>query len=153
MGLGARVTLTLVDVEHDALSGRLVRVVPGYYGLLRYVLALDAPLPRGFDPAGELPPLARARRVRHLLLTPAPELPTLATPPDVIGDRVARGADIRVFVSLGPDPLRLPLGAWRRLSEHRYPFLCMGDLRAADVAAARVRMRLSADSAPSSQRS
>lgn len=148
MALGARVVLTLVEVESSgALAGRLVRVVPGYYGLLRYLLALDVALPRGFDPAGELPPLARARRVRHLLLAPAPDLPTLATPPDVIGDRVAHGQDIRVFISLGPDPRLLPRAAWRHLSERRYPFLCLGDLRAAGGGAAQIPMRPCADSA------
>jgi len=151
MAIGARVALTLIDVEHPALCGRLVRAVPGYYGLLRYLLALDAALPRGFDPAGELPPLARERRVRHLLLAPAPELPTLATPPDVIGDHLARGEAIRVFVSLGPDPVVLPRAAWGRLSEHRYPFLCLGDLRGAGVQAVTARMRRCAAPASSSR--
>lgn len=110
------------------LLGRLIRSLPGYFGVLRYLLELNEPLPSGFDPFGELPWFARARRVDHLLVTPASHLPTLDTPSHFIGLAMARGEVVHVFVSVGPNPARLPLGAVPRLPEEQYPFLAMGDL-------------------------
>jgi hypothetical protein len=131
---GRRIRLTLVAPHFDeqilpTLSGRLGRSVPGYFGVLRYLVELDAPLPPGFDPLGELPWFARGRSVRHLVVTPAPDAPTLKTPPDVIARTVQGDGIVHVFVSVGPTAraLRAPdLHA----SVARCPFLCMGDLQA-----------------------
>lgn len=128
---GLPVSLTLGPDVPDlpALHGRLVRSFPGYFGVLRYLLELNAPLPYGFDPFGELPWFARVRRLCHLLITPASHLPTLDTPSNFIGLCMARGDVARVFVSVGPHPARVPPGAVPRLPECRYPFLAMGDLQ------------------------
>jgi hypothetical protein len=112
------------------LTGRLAGAVPGYFGVLRYLVELDAPLPPGFDPLGELPWFARARRVRYVLVTPAPDAPTLETPPDVIGETLERGGMVHVFVSVGPSGRALRADPVRATVESRCPFLCMGDLEA-----------------------
>src|SRR5438477_11438995 len=70
------------------LEGRLARSLPGYLGLFRSLVELDAPLPDGFDPLGELPWLARNRRVRSLVSSHARDASPLETPADVIGDCV-----------------------------------------------------------------
>jgi len=125
---GTPVRLTLAPGACDvAMHGRLIRSLPGYFGVLRYLLELDEPLPFGFDPFGELPWFARARRVEHLLVTPASHLPTLDTPSHFLGLAMARGEVVHVFVSIGPNPARLP-SRLRCLPEEKYPFLSMGDL-------------------------
>jgi hypothetical protein len=118
---GRRVRLSLVAPHFDeailpTLTGRLAGAVPGYFGVLRYLVELDVPLARGFDPLGEL--------------TPAPDAPTLETPPDVIGETLARGGLVHVFVSVGPTSRALQTDAVRATAEARCPFLCMGDLEA-----------------------
>jgi hypothetical protein len=130
---GRRVRLSLVAPHFDEailprLTGRLAGAVPGYFGVLRYLVELDVPLPPGFDPLGELPWFARGRRVRYVLLTPAPDAPTLKTPPDVIGETLARGGLVHVFISVGPTSRALQADAVRATAEARCPFLCMGDL-------------------------
>ena len=120
--------LALDTGELPPLHGRLIRTLPGYFGVLRYLLELSEALPSGFDPFGELPWFARARRVEHLLVTPAPHLHTLDTPSHFIGLALARREVVHVFVSIGPHPARLPAGAAPRLPEFKYPFLAMGDL-------------------------
>ena len=110
------------------LEGRLARTLPGYFGLFRYLVELDAPLPDGFDPLGELPWFARNRSVRSLVLSPAPDAPTLETPPDVIGDCVREGRMLHVFVSIGPTARALRVAGDAAASEARCPFLCMADL-------------------------
>jgi hypothetical protein len=132
---GRRVRLSLVAPHFDeailpTLTGRLAGAVPGYFGVLRYLVELDVPLPPGFDPLGELPWFARGRRVRYVLLTPAPDAPTLKTPPDVIGETLERGGLVHVFVSVGPTSRALQTDAVRSTAESRCPFLCMGDLEA-----------------------
>jgi hypothetical protein len=127
------VRLTLVAPHfHEAilptLTGRLAGAVPGYFGLLRYVVELDTPLAPGFDPLGELPWFARARRVRYLIVTPAPDVPTLQTPPDVIGETLADGGMLHVFVSVGPSGRALRADAMGATAESRCPFICMADL-------------------------
>ena len=104
---GRPVRLTLVaphfhEMILPTLTGRLAGAVPGYFGVLRYLVELAAPLARGFDPLGELPWFARARRLRYVVVTPAPDAPTLETPPDVIGETMERGGVVHVFVSAGP---------------------------------------------------
>jgi hypothetical protein len=131
---GRRVRLSLVAPHFDdailpTLTGRLAAAVPGYFGLLRYVIELDVPLPRGFDPLGELPWFARGRRVRYVLVTPAPDAPTLETPPDVIGETLEQGGLVHVFVSVGPTTRALQTDVVRATRESRCPFLCMGDLQ------------------------
>ena len=130
-----RVRLSLVAPHFDeailpTLTGRLAGAVPGYFGMLRYLLELDVPLPPGFDPVGELPWFARGRRVRYVLLTPAPDAPTLKTPPDIIGETLDRGGLVHVFVSVGPTGRALQTDPVRATAESRCPFLCMGDLEA-----------------------
>ena len=110
------------------LEGRLARALPGYFGLFRYLVELDAPLPDGFDPLGELPWFARNRSVRSLVISPAPDAPTLETPPDVIGDCVREGRMLHVFVSIGPTVRALRVAGDAAASEARCPFLCMADL-------------------------
>ena len=110
------------------LEGRLARALPGYFGLFRYLVDLDAPLPDGFDPLGELPWFARNRSVRSLVISPAPDAPTLETPPDVIGESVREGRTLHVFVSIGPTARALRLAGDAAASESRCPFLCMADL-------------------------
>jgi hypothetical protein len=132
---GRRVRLSLVAPHFDeailpTLTGRLAGAVPGYFGVLRYLVELDVPLPPGFDPLGELPWFARGRRVRYVLITPAPDAPTLKTPPDVIGETLERGGLVHVFVSVGPTGRALQADAVRATAEARCPFLCMGDLEA-----------------------
>src|SRR5437879_12431725 len=101
--IGLRIISPLVFARAlPVLEGRLARGLPGYFGLLRYLVELDAPLPDGFDPLGELPWFARSRRVRSLVISPAPDAPTLETPPDVIGECVRDGRVLHVFVSIGP---------------------------------------------------
>ena len=131
---GRRVRLSLVAPHFDdamlpTLTGRLAGAVPGYFGLLRYVIELDVPLPRGFDPLGELPWFARGRRVRYVLVTPAPDVPTLETPPDVIGETLEQGGLVHVFVSVGPTSRALQADVVRATRESRCPFLCMADLQ------------------------
>jgi hypothetical protein len=128
-GTPVRLTLSPDTGDLPPLYGRLVRALPGYFGVLRHLLELNEPLPSGFDPFGELPWLARARRrIEHLLVTPASHLPTLDTPSNFISLAMARAEEVHVFVSIGPHPARLPAGAAPRLPEFRYPFLAMGDL-------------------------
>jgi hypothetical protein len=132
---GRRVRVSLVAPHFDdailpTLTGRLACAVPGYFGVLRYVVELDVPLPRGFDPLGELPWFARGRRVRYVVVTAAPDAPTLKTPPDIIGETLERGGLVHVFVSVGPTKRALQADAIRATSESRCPFLCMGDLEA-----------------------
>jgi hypothetical protein len=110
------------------LEGRLTRPLPGYFGLLRYLVELDTPLPDGFDPLGELPWFARSRRVRSLVISPAPDAPTLEAPPDVIGECVRAGRVLYVFVSIGPSARALRVAGVAAASESRCPFLCMADL-------------------------
>ena len=61
-GTPVRLTLSPDAGDLPPLHGRLVRALPGYFGVLRHLLELNEPLPSGFDPFGELPWLARARR-------------------------------------------------------------------------------------------
>jgi hypothetical protein len=127
--VGLRIVAPLtIDVTLPMLEGRLARALPGYFGLLRYLVELDAPLPGGFDPLGELPWFAANRRVRTLVISPAPDAPTLQTPPDVIGDSVLAGRVLHVFVSVGPTVRALRLAGDAAASESRCPFLCMADL-------------------------
>jgi len=129
--VGLRIISPLTfDLALPVLEGRLARALPGYFGLLRYLVELDAPLPDGFDPLGELPWFARNRRVRSLVISPAPDAPTLETPPDVIGECVRDGRTLHVFVSIGPSARALRLAGEAAASETRCPFLCMADLEA-----------------------
>ena len=128
---GRAVRLTLVAPYFDqallpTLAGRLAGALPGYFGVLRYLVELDEPLEPGFDPLGELPWFARGRRLGHVVVTPAPEAPTLETPPDLIGESLARGRTVYVFVSVPPVGRALRAGA----GVSRCPFLCMADLDA-----------------------
>jgi len=123
------------ELPLPVLEGWLARALPGYFGLLRYLVELAAPLPDGFDPLGELPWFARNRTVRSLVISPAPDAPTLETPPDVIGDCVREGRTLHVFVSIGPSPRALRLVGDAAASEARCPFLCMADLEARPGAA------------------
>ncbi len=123
--IGRRVRLTLVDpaaadTEEPlaVLHGRLASAVVGCYGHLRYLVELSERLPEGFDPLGELPRVARRVSVRQLLVTAAPDLPTLATPRNFIAECLVRGEVVHVFVSIGS-------------AQWRYPFLAMGDLEVA----------------------
>ena len=132
---GRRVELALV-APHLAepilpvLLGRLTGAVPGPFGLLRYLVELEAPLPAGFDPLGELPWFARARPLRYLVVTPAPDEPTLEASPNVIGETVEQGGVAHVFVSAGPTRRALRSRAKGATTEARCPFLCMADLKA-----------------------
>jgi hypothetical protein len=129
--VGLRIICPLTfDLPLPVLEGRLTRALPGYFGLLRYLVELDASLPDGFDPLGELPWFARNRRIRSLVISPAPDAPTLETPPDVIGQCVREGRTLHVFVSVGPSARALRLAGEAAASEARCPFLCMADLEA-----------------------
>lgn len=133
--LGRRVRLTLVAPHFDEavlpiLTGQLAGAVPGYFGVLRYLVELDVPLAPGFDPLGELPWFARGRQMRYVLVTPAPDAPTLETPPDVIGETIEQGGMVYVFVSVGPSGRALRTDARLATAETRCPFLCMADLEA-----------------------
>jgi hypothetical protein len=127
-GTAVRLTLTPAAADLQPLRGRLIRSLPGYFGVLQYLLELNEPLPAGFDPFGELPWFARARPIGHLLVTPASHLPTLDTPSNFIALAIARGEAVHVFVSVGPHPARLSASMGTRLPEFRYPVLAMGDL-------------------------
>jgi hypothetical protein len=132
---GRRIRLALVaphfqDTVLPTLMGRLAGSVPGYFGVFRYLVELDEPLPPGFDPLGELPWFARGRRLRYVLVTPAPDAPTLQTPPDVIGETIEQGGMVHVFVSAGPSRRVLRADALQATAEPRCPFLCMADLEA-----------------------
>ncbi len=116
------------DLVLPVLEGRLARPLPGYFGLLRYLVELEHPLPDGFDPLGELPWFARNRSVRTLVISPAPDAPTLETPPDVIGECVTEGRVLHVFVSIGPSARALRAAGEAAAAEARCPFLCMADL-------------------------
>jgi len=134
--IGLRIISPLTfELALPVLEGRLARALPGYFGLLRYLVELDAPLPDGFDPLGELPWFARSRRVRSLVISPAPDAPTLETPPDVIGECVRDGRVLHVFVSIGPSARALRVAGDAAASESRCPFLCMADLEPRPVAA------------------
>jgi hypothetical protein len=127
--VGLRIISPLTfDLALPVLEGRLARALPGYFGLLRYLVELEAPLPDGFDPLGELPWFARNRRLRSLVISPAPDAPTLETPPDVIGECVRDGRLLHVFVSVGPTARALRMAGEAAASESRCPFLCMADL-------------------------
>jgi hypothetical protein len=132
---GRRVSLSLVAPHFDdailpTLTGKLAGAVPGYFGVLRYLVELDVPLARGFDPLGELPWFAKGRRMRYMLVTPAPDGPTLQIPPDVIGETIEQGGMVHVFVSVGPTGRALRADAVVATAESRCPFLCMADLQA-----------------------
>jgi hypothetical protein len=62
------------------------------------------------------------------VISPAPDAPTLETPPDVIGDCVREGRMLHVFVSIGPTARALRVAGDAAASEARCPFLCMADL-------------------------
>jgi hypothetical protein len=141
--IGLRIISPLAfDLELPVLEGRLARTLPGYFGLLRYVVELDAPLPDGFDPLGELPWFARNRSVRTLVISPAPDAPTLETPPDVIGECVRDGRVLHVFVSIGPSARALRVAGEAAASESRCPFLCMADLEPRPAARAPLPARI-----------
>src|SRR2546429_536947 len=90
--IGLRIISPLTfELALPVLEGRLARALPGYFGLLRYLDELDAPLPDGFDPLGELPRFAPSRSGRALVISPAPDAPTLETPPAAIGEGRRRG--------------------------------------------------------------
>jgi hypothetical protein len=130
---GRPVRLSLVapyfgETVLPTLTGRLAGALPGYFGVLRYLVELDVPLRPGFDPLGELPWFARGRRIQCVVVTPAPEAPTLQTPPDVIGVTMRRGGMVHVFVSVGPGGRALRTDRRRATEESRCPFLCMADL-------------------------
>jgi hypothetical protein len=136
---GRAVRLTLVapyfeQVLLPTLAGRLAGALPGYFGVLRYLVELDEPLQPGFDPLGELPWFARGRRLGHVVVTPAPEAPTLQTPPDLIGESLARGRTVYVFVSVPPVSRALRAGRLGGAGVSRCPFLCMADLDAVSEA-------------------
>ena len=134
--IGLRIISPLTfDLALPVLEGRLARALPGYFGLLRYLVELEAPLPDGFDPLGELPWFARNRSVRSLVISPAPDAPTLETPPDVIGECVREGRMLHLFVSIGPSARALRLAGDAAASEARCPFLCMADLEPRPAAA------------------
>ena len=134
--VGLRIITPLTfDLALPVLEGRLVRALPGYFGLFRYLVELDVPLPDGFDPLGELPWFARNRIVRSLVISPAPDAPTLETPPDVIGECVRDGRMLHVFVSIGPSARALRNAGDAAASEARCPFLCMADLEPRAAAA------------------
>lgn len=127
--VGLRIIAPLTfELALPVLEGRLARALPGYFGLLRYLVELEVPLPDGFDPLGELPWFARNRAVRSLVISPAPNAPTLETPPDVIGECVRDARTLHVFVSVGPTTRALRLAGDAAASEARCPFLCMADL-------------------------
>lgn len=133
-----RVRLILVaphfeEILLPTLTGRLAGSVPGYFGVLRYLVELDVPLAEGFDPLGELPWFARGRRLRYLLITPAPDAPTLEIPPDVIGETLEQGGMVHVFVSVGPSGRALHVDPVQATAESRCPFLCMADLEAIEA--------------------
>ena len=141
--IGLRIVSPLAfDLPLPVLEGRLARTLPGYFGLLRYVVELDAPLPDGFDPLGELPWFARSRSVRTLVISPAPDAPTLETPPDVIGECVRDGRVLHVFVSIGPSARALRVAGEAAASESRCPFLCMADLEPRPAARAPLTTRI-----------
>lgn len=132
---GRAVRLTLVaphfyELALPTLTGRLTASVPGYFGVLRYLVELDVALPPGFDPLGELPWFARGRPLRYVVVTPAPDTPTLQARPDLIGETVAQGGMVHVFVSAGPGARALRADPLRATAEGRCPFLCMADLEA-----------------------
>lgn len=132
---GRRVRLSLVAPHFDnrllpTLTGRVAGALPGYFGVLRYLMELDVPLAPGFDPLGELPWFTRDRCVRYVLLTPAPDAQTLQTPPDILGETLEQGGIAHVFVSVGPARRALEADPVRATAEARCPFLCMGDLEA-----------------------
>jgi len=134
--IGLRIISPLTfDLALPVLDGHLARTLPGYFGLLRYLVELDTPLPDGFDPLGELPWFARSRSVRSLVISPAPDAPTLETPPDVIGECVRDGRVLHVFVSIGPSARALRVAGDAAASESRCPFLCMADLEPRPAAA------------------
>ncbi|HLH25850.1 MAG TPA: hypothetical protein VK066_25305 [Chloroflexota bacterium] len=110
------------------LDGRVEGTVPGpFLGLegpgfekTWYVVALDAPLPAGFDPFHTLdahPLTAPVGRVllRPDLVEPPPPDEIRALPADVIGAALAAAGRARVSVYVGLDagavPARLSLGA------------------------------------------
>ncbi|HEU5323182.1 MAG TPA: hypothetical protein VFX28_20415 [Methylomirabilota bacterium] len=111
----------------QVLHGRLVARLPGYYGLFWYLVELDMPLHMDSEEA-EAPWEVRGRRLRHLLLTPAPDVPTLEAPVNVIGESLARGEGAFVFVSAGPPPTRLPRSMPLDGPARRYPFLSMAEV-------------------------
>lgn len=134
--VGLRIISPLAfELALPVLEGRLARALPGYFGLLRYLVELDTPLPDGFDPLGELPWFARSRSVRSLVISPAPDAPTLETPPDVIGECVREARTLHVFVSIGPSARALRMAGEAAASEQRCPFLCMADLEPRPAAA------------------
>jgi hypothetical protein len=118
--VGLRIITPLTfDLALPVLEGYLIRALPGYFGLFRYLVELDVPLPDGFDPLGELPWFARNRIVRSLVISPAPDAPTLETPPDVIGECVRDGRMLHVFVSIGPSARALRnAGAGTAVAHH-----------------------------------
>jgi len=69
------------------------------------------------------------------VISPAPDAPTLETPPDVIGECVRDGRVLHVFVSIGPSARALRVAGDAAASESRCPFLCMADLEPRPVAA------------------
>ena len=120
-GSGRRVRLALVAPHFDeailpTLTGRLAGAVPGYFGVLRYLVELAAPLPARFDPLGEFPWFARARRVRYVLVTPAPDAPTLETPRTSSARRWRRAARPRLHLR-GPTARALRADAVRATAE------------------------------------
>jgi len=104
--------------------------------------AIDGGAMDGFDPLGELPWFARSRSVRTLVISPAPDAPTLETPPDVIGECVRDGRVLHVFVSIGPSARALRVAGEAAASESRCPFLCMADLEPRPAARAPLTTRI-----------
>jgi hypothetical protein len=76
------------------------------------------------------------------VISPAPDAPTLETPPDVIGECVRAGRVLHVFVSIGPSARALRVSGEAAASESRCPFLCMADLEPRPAARAPLTARI-----------
>jgi len=115
--------------DWPTVEGRLIAEIPGLHGLTWHLVELERSLPRGFDPFGLLPERVRSRPVRHLLVWPAPAIPTAEVPERFIAESLMRGETVLVGVSIGAPPDKLPL-AINRDAIKEFPDLCGGKLEA-----------------------
>jgi hypothetical protein len=102
--------------------------MPGIHGLRWYLLELEDGIPAGFDPFGLRSMHGRVTEIRHVLVWPAPNMPTADVPENFIAERAARREKVPVGVSIGAPLEDLPI-AINTDATRDYPYLCSGELR------------------------
>jgi hypothetical protein len=140
--LGKRVRLRLLDPDAGygsrmrsedwpTLRGTIVYCLPGLHGKKWYLLELDGDFLSYFRPNridSQLFDMVRGRTVKHLLVAPSPNTPTVDVPVDFIGERLSIRAPASVLVLIGKPPEQLPTRIEMGDVPRVFPGICSGEL-------------------------